>query len=173
MKSSNVIIVAALVTLVGGGLYLWTATNINQPYETAGLNGSANQGNLQQPLEDGAEGSVIGASLALAANTNSTFGEYLVAYNSMSLYTFSKDTGSVSTCYGTCVANWPPYLVGPEDNVNQLQAGVTGKVDTTIRTDGGIQVTYNGHPLYFYVKDTKSGDTTGQNVGGVWFLVKP
>jgi predicted lipoprotein with Yx(FWY)xxD motif len=53
------------------------------------------------------------------------------------------------------------------------QAGVGGVLGTIARTDGALQVTYNGAPLYYWKNDTKSGDTTGQNVGGVWFVVKP
>ncbi len=155
----------------------------------AGINGSANQGNMgqpdsastgsgqagvvQQPGADGAEGSIIGNNLALGLDSNATLGKYLIAYNGMTLYTYSKDTTEASTCYDKCAQNWPPYLVGAEDNVNNVKLGVNGKVGSTLRTDGGIQVTYNGHPLYFYVKDAESGDTTGQNVGSVWFVVKP
>ena len=151
------------------------------PSGAAGINGSANQGNMgqpsngqmQQPGADGAEGSIIDSNLALGTDASATLGTYLIAYNGMTVYTYSPDTNNKSNCYGTCAQNWPPYLVGAEDNVQQLKAGVNGKVDTIIRTDGGIQVTYNGHPLYFYIKDKQSGDTTGRNVGGVWFVVKP
>ena len=182
MKTSTLVtIVIGVLILLGGWYLLGNNTATETPSDTAGLNDSQNQGNLgeqdtgtvQQPMEDGAEGSVIGDNLALGTNGNATLGTYLIAYNGMTLYTTSKDTGTASTCYDTCASNWPPYIVGPEDNLTQLKAGVTGKVGTTIRTDGKIQVTYNGHPLYFYTKDTKSGDTTGQNVGGVWFVVKP
>jgi predicted lipoprotein with Yx(FWY)xxD motif len=51
--------------------------------------------------------------------------------------------------------------------------GVTGKLGTTTRTDGSLQVTYNDQPLYFFVGDTKAGDTTGQGVGNVWYVVNP
>ena len=170
-----------IIIALGGWYWYSMQQNAAQPSDTAGINGSPDQGNLgqsntglvQQPMADGAEGSIIGANLALGTDGNTTLGTYLIAYNGMSLYTYSKDTSSASTCYSTCAQNWPPYIVGAEDNLTQLKAGVTGKVDTTTRTDGKLQVTYNGHPLYFYIKDTKSGDTTGQNVGGVWFVMKP
>lgn len=192
MKYVIGIIVA--IALVGGGYYYMNMQSdsgaamqqetaqdsANGPSGAAGVNGSANQGNLggtdtgvvQQPGADGAEGSVIGANLALGVDGTAS-ALHLIAYNGMTVYTFTKDTGAESTCYDTCATNWPPYIVGAEDNLTQLQAGVTGKVGTTIRKDKTIQVTYNGHPLYFYVKDTKSGDTTGDKVGGVWFVVKP
>jgi predicted lipoprotein with Yx(FWY)xxD motif len=92
----------------------------------------------------------------------------------MTVYTYAPDGNNVSNCTGQCATNWPPYIVGPEDNVKaQLQAGVTGKVDTIVRADGKAQVTYNGHPLYFYIQDKASGDVKGQGVGGIWFVVKP
>ena len=183
--------ILVVLALLGGGYYYMQKNNSVGPAMTAqdtqpgvpsgpdsaaGINGSQNQGNLgqpdngtvQQPGADGAEGSVIGSNLALGVDAG-----HLIAFNGMTVYTFSKDTSASSTCYGQCAANWPPYLVGAEDNVAQLQAGVTGKSDTIIRADGKIQMTYNGKPLYFYAKDTKSGDTTGDKVGGVWFVVKP
>jgi len=124
---------------------------------------------------DGAEGVVIGNNLALGTNGNATLGTYLIGYTGMTLYTYTKDTGSVSTCYDTCATNWPPYIVGAEDNVKQVKSGVNAsKVGTTIRTDGTIQMTYDGKPLYFYAKDrANTSDATGQGVGGVWFVVKP
>jgi predicted lipoprotein with Yx(FWY)xxD motif len=185
--------ILVIIILAGGAWFYLTQQKVTPtpqtieetgtpgPSNAMGINGSPNQGNMgqpdngvvQQPMADGAEGSIIGSNLALGLDSTATLGKYLIAYNGMTLYTYSKDTGSTSTCYDQCAVNWPPYIVGPEDNIQQLKAGVTGKVDTTTRTDGKIQVTYNGHPLYFYIKDTKSGDTTGQNVGGVWFVVKP
>ncbi len=183
--------IIVVLALIGGGYYymhmpsdtgaaMMQQDTAQGPSGAAGINGSANQGNLggtdtgvvQQPGADGAEGSVIGANLALGLD-GAAAASHLIAYNGMTVYTFSKDSNATSTCYGQCATNWPPYLVGPEDNVAQLQAGVTGKTDTIIRADGKIQRTYNGKPLYFYAKDTKSGDTTGDKVGGVWFVVKP
>jgi predicted lipoprotein with Yx(FWY)xxD motif len=162
------------------------------PASSAGINGSPYQGNMggsgtaaddqgvgdasgpQQPMADGADGSIIGSNLALGTDSNAAVGTHLIGYNGMALYTYAPDKQSPgkSACTGGCAANWPPYIVGPEDNVAQVKAGVSGKVDTIIRADGKIQVTYNGNPLYFYIKDTPSA-TNGQGIGGVWFVVKP
>lgn len=182
MKTPIIAGIIIVVLIIAGAFWHYNSKKTDAaPSQNAGINGSANQGNLgqensgevQRPLEDGAEGSIIGNNLALGTDASATLGTYLIAYNGMTVYTYSKDTTSASTCYGTCATNWPPYLVGAEDNIQQLKAGVNGKVNTTIRTDGGIQMTYNGHPLYFYIQDKASGDTKGQNVGGVWFVVKP
>jgi predicted lipoprotein with Yx(FWY)xxD motif len=187
-------VIIILIIVLGGGWYYYTnmmsapATATDQgllpggPSGAAGINGSANQGNLggtdtgvvQQPGADGAEGTVIGGNVALGVDKSATLGAYLISYNGMTVYTFSKDKAATSTCYGQCAQNWPPYVVGPEDNVQNVKLGVTGdKVGTITRADGTIQVTYGGMPLYFYVGDKASGDTTGQNVGKVWFVVKP
>lgn len=189
MKTSTLLGIVVVLIVLGGGWYWWTSqqaapaadTGAQGPSGAAGTNGSPNQGNMgqpdngqvQQPGADGAQGSIIGANLALGTDSTAKLGKYLIGYNGMTLYTYAKDTGSTSTCYDACAQNWPPYLVGPEDNLTQLQAGVTGKVDTTTRTDGKLQMTYNGHPLYFYAADAKSGDVNGQAKGGVWYVVKP
>jgi predicted lipoprotein with Yx(FWY)xxD motif len=87
----------------------------------------------------------------------------LVGANDMTLYTFDKDEQNVkSNCYEQCAANWPPLLV-PADTA--LADGFT----LMDRTDSDQKiVAYNGWPLYFWVKDEKPGDTTGDMVGEVW-----
>jgi predicted lipoprotein with Yx(FWY)xxD motif len=83
----------------------------------------------------------------------------------MTLYTFDNDTGGVSACYDACAENWPPLLAGA-DAVADDEYGLTD------RTDGTKQWTYDGKPLYLWVKDTKPGDMTGDGVKGVWHIVK-
>jgi predicted lipoprotein with Yx(FWY)xxD motif len=183
MRTSTIAWIIVILLILIGGWYWYSNSSqpAAAPSTAAGINGSPNQGNLgqpdngqvQQPLSDGAEGSVIGSNLALGTDANSTLGWYLIAYNGMTLYTFTKDSNASSTCYGQCAVNWPPYIVGPEDNVANVKAGVSGKTGTIIRADGSAQMTYNGMPLYFYASDTKSGDTTGQGVNKVWFVAKP
>jgi predicted lipoprotein with Yx(FWY)xxD motif len=87
----------------------------------------------------------------------------LVGANDMTLYTFDKDEQGVkSNCYDQCAANWPPLLV-PADTQ------VSGEWTLMDRTDTDQKiVAYDGWPLYFWVKDTKPGDTTGDGVGEVW-----
>lgn len=97
-------------------------------------------------------------------------GTILTGANGMTLYMFTKDTPGVSNCYDQCAVNWPPLLVGFTPTAVD---GVKGKLGTTTRKDGSMQVTYNDMPLYYWIKDAKVGDTTGQNVGGVWFVVNP
>jgi len=86
------------------------------------------------------------------------------------LYWFAPDTPTKSVCNGSCAAYWPP-VKGPV----ALSAGVAGKVGTIKRSDGSLQATYNGHPLYTYVADGAPGQAKGNNLnlnGGLWYEVK-
>jgi predicted lipoprotein with Yx(FWY)xxD motif len=89
--------------------------------------------------------------------------QVLVGANDMTLYTFDKDeVGVKSNCYDKCAVNWPPLLV-PADTA------VDGDFTLMDRDDSDMSiVAYKGWPLYFWVKDTKPGDTTGDMVGEVW-----
>jgi predicted lipoprotein with Yx(FWY)xxD motif len=110
--------------------------------------------------------------VTVQVSKDANLGDILVDGKGMTLYRFEKDQANVSNCYDQCAANWPPLLIaaGKEASAGQ---GVTGKLGVIERTDGSRQVTYNGLPLYYFIKDTKAGDTTGQNVGQVWFIVHP
>ena len=102
---------------------------------------------------------------------NATLGSFLVDAKGMTLYIFTKDTPSTSTCYDKCAAAWPALLT---TGAPVAGTGVdASRLGTTKRTDGAIQVTYNGWPLYYFAKDAKPGDTAGQNVGSVWFVISP
>lgn len=109
------------------------------------------------------------ASETIRAATDAKLGQIVVDAQGMTLYRNTKEVGGVVACSDACVAVWPPLTVGA--GVSPTGAGLTGKLATTTRPDGSIQVTYDGQPLYRYTKDTKSGDTTGQGVGGIWFVV--
>jgi predicted lipoprotein with Yx(FWY)xxD motif len=97
-------------------------------------------------------------------------GSYLTDINGMTLYYFKKDSAGKSACEGPCVENWPLYYretVAPKDS---LAAGDFG---TITRPDGKKQTTYKGMPLYYFAKDKKPGDTLGQGVKDVWYVVNP
>ncbi len=92
----------------------------------------------------------------------------LVGTNNMTLYTFAKDTAGSgkSMCNGPCAANWPPLLVDGSP-------AVSGDYSVITRDDGKKQLAYKGMPLYFWVKDTKPGDKTGDGfLNGAWKIVK-
>jgi predicted lipoprotein with Yx(FWY)xxD motif/uncharacterized cupredoxin-like copper-binding protein len=98
-------------------------------------------------------------------------GPILTDPKGMTLYLFTKDTKpGESTCYDKCAQSWPPFTASEPLG---LPGRVEGKLTTITRTDGTKQVAYNGIPLYYFAKDTKPGDTNGQGIGGVWFVVHP
>jgi len=99
------------------------------------------------------------------------YGEFLTDEKGMALYLYTKDTPNTSNCYDKCATAWPPLLTTGNPVAG---AGIdNAKLGTTERKDGAMQVTYNGWPLYYYVKDMKAGDTVGQDVGKVWYLLSP
>src|SRR5262245_19569513 len=99
-------------------------------------------------------------------------GSFLVGPNGMTLYIFTPDPINKSVCNGQCAENWPPLTVDSADNLTAAE-GIPGTLGTTTRDDGTLQVTYNGLPLYYWVYDEAPGDTTGQRVGRVWWIVPP
>ena len=100
-------------------------------------------------------------------------GKAVVAANGRTLYLFTADKGRASGCYGKCASVWPPLIAAHPTAGRGLRTSMLG---TTKRRDGKLQVTYGGHPLYLFAKDTKPGDTRGEGIvhfGGSWWLVSP
>lgn len=87
--------------------------------------------------------------------------EVLVGPNDMTLYIYDKDAPGVTNCYDACAENWPPLIA-------DASAKADGDFTLVDRTDGSRMWAYKGWPLYYWVKDEKAGDTTGDGVGGVW-----
>lgn len=98
-------------------------------------------------------------------------GQFLVDAEGMTLYLFLNDSDNTSTCYDDCAENWPPLLT--EGDATAGEGVDDSLLGTTERTDGTVQVTYGGWPLYYWVRDEAPGDTTGQAVGEVWYVVSP
>ena len=113
-------------------------------------------------------------STATVAVAHSGFGRILVSGRGRSVYLFHKEKGGTSRCYGACAAYWPPLIVSGKPRAGTgAKASLLGR---TKRTDGRWQVTYNHHPLYTYVGDTKAGQTNGEGLtdfGAGWDAVTP
>jgi predicted lipoprotein with Yx(FWY)xxD motif len=114
----------------------------------------------------------VAAPATASLGSNSTLGQFLVGPNGMTLYTFKNDSMDTSTCTGACATLWPPLTV-KQGETPSLQLGLSGKLGTITRSDGTIQVTYNGMPLYYYSADQKPGDATGQAFKDLWYVVQP
>ena len=123
----------------------------------------------------------IAAGLALAGPSGggahvklakTSLGTILVDGKGITLYDFVKDKGTTSACYGACAALWPPLITTGKPVAGPgVRASLLG---TTKRKDGKLEVTYGGHPLYYFVTDRKPGQTTGQGVnqfGGPWWVI--
>jgi predicted lipoprotein with Yx(FWY)xxD motif len=130
----------------------------------------------------GAQGAAVPVAHAVPAGTanvtvavrDSKLGKILVDGRGRTLYLFEVDKGTNSTCYGGCATAWPPLTTTGKP---QAGSGVSpALLGTTARTDHTTEVTYNRHPLYYFVRDTKPGDITGQGInsfGGKWYVLNP
>ena len=116
-------------------------------------------------------GTPAGATVAVR---DSKLGKILVDGHGRTLYLFEADKGTSSTCYGACASAWPPLTTtGKPQAGNGASPALLG---TTPRTDHTTEVTYNHHPLYYFVSDTKPGDITGQGLnsfGTKWYVLNP
>ena len=105
----------------------------------------------------------------VAVSSQGSLGRHLVDADGMTLYLLTNDQRDVSTCSGGCADAWPPLLTDDDPSAG---AGLDAERLATIqREDGSSQVTYNGKPLHNFANDQNPGDTLGQDVGGVWFVV--
>ncbi|MPV38081.1 COG4315 family predicted lipoprotein [Georgenia subflava] len=111
------------------------------------------------------DGTAAGAATLELAETD--LGQILVDGEGMTLYLFTNDSPGTSVCEGDCLVAWPPLEgeVGAGEGVDQALVG------TIERSDGSIQASYNDWPLYYWQNDTAPGDTTGQGVNEVWYVI--
>lgn len=119
----------------------------------------------------GTTGAAAPKAVTLELMQNSDLGKFITDGDGNTLYLFTKDVPNTSNCYDKCEQSWPPVLPAGDATLKDgLIAALVGK---TTRKDGSTQLTYNGWPLYYYAKDQKAGDTSGQAVGKVWWVVSP
>jgi predicted lipoprotein with Yx(FWY)xxD motif len=124
-------------------------------------------------LSSGA-GSVASASSVTVKTQTGPLGSYLADGSGRALYLFASDTRSTSSCSGACAAAWPPLTA--KGSVSAIDGASTGDIATISRQDGTKQVTYAGHPLYYFAGDRGAGQTNGQGVdgfGALWWIVAP
>jgi len=112
-------------------------------------------------------GNDAGDSIKLVANTS--FGKIITDGAGETLYFFSIDANGKSGCNAGCTDLWPVYYTKTPKVGEGLKASDFG---TITRTDGAMQTTYKGWPLYYYSEDKKAGDVTGDGFGGNWFVAK-
>jgi predicted lipoprotein with Yx(FWY)xxD motif len=110
---------------------------------------------------------LLAACASMAAAPTKMADGVLTGTNGMTLYTFDRDAAGSgkSVCNGQCAINWPPLMASATD-------AASGDYSIITRDDGAKQWAYKGQPLYFWIKDSKPGDKTGDGVNKVWHVIK-
>jgi predicted lipoprotein with Yx(FWY)xxD motif len=116
--------------------------------------------------EDTSAPAAEGGGTADVVVTDSDLGQILTDADGNTLYVFLQDTGGESACTDDCATAWPPLVADGTPTGD----GVDGELGTIERSDGTMQVTVGGAPLYHYSGDSAPGDTNGQGVGEVWYV---
>src|SRR5260221_6430822 len=151
-----------------GGVALLTAACGSAAYGGTASGGYDPPGAGAQPGSGGTSGALTVKALSTHLGTLLTDGQ------GRTLYLFEKDQPGTSACTGACLSAWPAFTVtgslvgGPDVSMSMLS--------TIRRPDGGVEVAYNGHPLYHYAGDSNPGDTNGQGLnqfGAEWYVVSP
>jgi predicted lipoprotein with Yx(FWY)xxD motif len=140
-----------------------------------GSSTSSSSGSGSTPSYGAAKPSTSTTTGAASVGTKtSSLGTFLVDSKGRALYLWDADHGSKSTCSGACAQAWPPLTTsGTPKAGGKVKASLLG---TTTRADGTSEVTYAGHPLYYFEGDSAPGQTTGQGsdgFGAPWWVVSP
>ena len=124
--------------------------------------------------DDTARSSGPAAPSATLTSAQTKLGLTLVDANDRTLYVFEMDSAAGSSCYAPCAYGWPPVsLTAAARTAGNASTALLGAIR---RTEGDEQITYHGHPLYYYVRDARPGDTNGQSLnqfGSTWHGLTP
>jgi predicted lipoprotein with Yx(FWY)xxD motif len=173
MKTPRIIaITAAAVAL--GVVAAGCGSGGSSSAATAGAGTNASGSSSGRSSGYGGGGTAPSTSSATLTAASSPLGRILVDQDGKTLYLFEADAINKSNCSGGCATVWPPITTSETATAG---SGVSAKlIGTTMRPDGSSQVTYAGHPLYWYEGDTNPGDTNGEGLtdfGGSWDAVSP
>lgn len=119
----------------------------------------------------GSSGGATQTSASTAVKTASVakVGTVLVGPQGRAVYVYTPDTGTTSTCYGACATAWPPLTTSARATAGS--GAMASQLGTTKRRDGTVQVTYAGHPLYYFAGDKSPGTANGQGLEGIWWVM--
>jgi predicted lipoprotein with Yx(FWY)xxD motif len=168
---------AALATLLLSGCGSDGETSSETAAEAASPAASPAPPQMTSPPTPAAEATsppaVQAAPGTVIKTASSRFGDMLFDESGQAIYLFDKEKTPIPECYDECAVAWPPVLTqGPPVAGAGTQAD---KLGTSVRTDGTTQVTYGGHPLYYYAHEGKN-EVKCHNVsgfGGLWLVVTP
>jgi predicted lipoprotein with Yx(FWY)xxD motif len=136
--------------------------------------GSSGGNNAKVTTNSGSNQSNSSAQGAAVTTHSGPNGVYLTDASGRTLYLWKADTSTSSNCNGTCAGSWPPFTTSGSPSASGK--ATQSMLGTTKRNDGSMQVTYNGHPLYYYAGDSAPGDMNGQGsnqYGALWWMVTP
>jgi predicted lipoprotein with Yx(FWY)xxD motif len=102
---------------------------------------------------------------------NGTSQTILTNMQGMTLYYFKPDSATTVACTGQCVTTWPPLLL--QGNGTPTSTTSLSGTLSAVNDGNGMQIEYNGHPLYIFSGDTAAGQTNGEGIGGQWFVATP
>jgi predicted lipoprotein with Yx(FWY)xxD motif len=141
--------------------------------------GSSSSSAMDDPAPVSTQGSSAPAASAASSRVpklkliDSDYGRILADGRGRALYLFTADKGRRSNCSGDCATAWPPYIV--KSAPAAVSGAKPGLVGTTRRSDGKLQATYAGHPVYYYEGDRSPGEVNCQaalEFGGYWFVLR-
>lgn len=137
-----------------------------------GAYGSGGETSASKTANANSESSAAVAAVKVASVPK--VGKVVADAEGFTVYDFHKDQGTKSACYGACAKAWPPVTTSGAPKA--MSGAEASKLGTTKRSDGTVQVTYAGHPLYTFVEDAKPGEAKGNDVsafGGQWYALMP
>lgn len=178
MRRSVVVLLSVVLASCGGAASVGaaptptpTATVASTPYAPAAQSTAADTSGYGDYYGYGTPApKAASPSGPLQLTSGTKLGTVLAASNGMTLYTNKNDRPGSSACNAACATIWPPLLV--TNGAPAAPAGLMGTLGTVTWSDGTVQVTLDGKPLYLYAGDFKSGDTNGDGIDGIWSAAK-
>jgi predicted lipoprotein with Yx(FWY)xxD motif len=168
----------AIAILAIGALLAVTGCGSSSSSSSSGEGGAYGSGGGETSTasaksEAGGEAAAAGPGIVAVAKSPELGATIIVDSKGFTLYDFHKDKGTTSSCYGACAKGWPPLTTSGAPKA--MSGAEASKLGTTERSDGTMQVTYAGHPLYTFVEDTKPGEAKGNDTsafGAQWYALK-
>jgi predicted lipoprotein with Yx(FWY)xxD motif len=175
MKTPRIIVVTAAALALGvAAAGCGSGSSSSAASAGAGTNASGSSSGRSSGYGYGGGSSAASTGAVTLKVASSSLGRILVDQDGKTLYLFEADARNKSNCSGGCATVWPPFTTSGTATAG---SGVSAKlIGTTMRPDGSSEVTYAGHPLYWYEGDTSAGDTNGEGLtdfGGSWDAVSP
>lgn len=155
-----------MVLLAGIGFGAYKYGHHAGRIETTTAIQQATKTTVTTPVEKVSPTSELTMNSVYKSMSKGKLGNVMTDMKGITLYTYAKDASGASNCSGTCLKNWPAYEAKSETG------NFPENISVIKRSDGTLQYTWKGMPLYYYIKDKDSGDAYGDGVGSVWAVIK-